>query len=169
MKTLYFISGTMGVGKTTICKILKEQLNKSVLLEGDDCWNYENDKNNEQAKKEVIITIINKLNEYINQNQYENIIFCWVMHLQSIIDSIIEKLNLSKCILINISLVFDEKELINRLSNDIYKGIRDKEIIERSIKYLPLYEQLNTIKIDTTHITPKEVADEIIKMKKKMF
>lgn len=159
----------MGVGKTTVCKILKEQLNKSVLLEGDDCWNYENDKNNEQAKKEVIITIINKLNEYINQNQYENIIFCWVMHLQSIIDSIIEKLNLSKCILINISLVCDEKELINRLSNDIYKGIRDKEIIERSIKYLPLYEQLNTIKIDTTHITPKEVADEIIKMKKKMF
>ena len=32
MKKLYLIGGTMGVGKTTTCQILKRKLDKSVVL-----------------------------------------------------------------------------------------------------------------------------------------
>ena len=38
MKHLYIIGGTMGVGKTTVCRILKEKLEGSVFLDGDWCW-----------------------------------------------------------------------------------------------------------------------------------
>ena len=38
MKTLYFIGGPMGVGKTAACKILKTMLDKCVFLDGDWCW-----------------------------------------------------------------------------------------------------------------------------------
>ncbi len=38
MKHLYIIGGTMGVGKTTVCRILKERLDRSVFLDGDWCW-----------------------------------------------------------------------------------------------------------------------------------
>lgn len=38
MKTLYLIGGTMGVGKTTTCQILKRELPKAVFLDGDWCW-----------------------------------------------------------------------------------------------------------------------------------
>ena len=38
MKTLYFIGGTMGVGKTTVSQALKRSLNRSVFLDGDWCW-----------------------------------------------------------------------------------------------------------------------------------
>ena len=38
MKTLYFISGTMGVGKTAVSQQLKKDLPKSVFLDGDWCW-----------------------------------------------------------------------------------------------------------------------------------
>ena len=38
MKRLYLIGGTMGVGKTTVCQILKKQLPGSVFLDGDWCW-----------------------------------------------------------------------------------------------------------------------------------
>ena len=38
MKTLYLIGGTMGVGKTTVCKELKKELKNSVFLDGDWCW-----------------------------------------------------------------------------------------------------------------------------------
>lgn len=34
-KTLYFISGTMGVGKTATSRILKDRLDKCVFLDGD--------------------------------------------------------------------------------------------------------------------------------------
>ena len=38
MKTLYLIGGTMGVGKTTVCQLLKQDLPNSVFLDGDWCW-----------------------------------------------------------------------------------------------------------------------------------
>ncbi|MBQ4087884.1 MAG: AAA family ATPase, partial [Clostridia bacterium] len=38
MKTLYMIGGTMGVGKTTVCQQLKRDLQNSVFLDGDWCW-----------------------------------------------------------------------------------------------------------------------------------
>ena len=38
MKTLFLIGGTMGVGKTTACRILKRKLPACVFLDGDWCW-----------------------------------------------------------------------------------------------------------------------------------
>jgi broad-specificity NMP kinase len=32
------IHGTMGVGKTTVCRELYKELNNSVWLDGDWCW-----------------------------------------------------------------------------------------------------------------------------------
>ncbi|SCH61487.1 Uncharacterised protein [uncultured Clostridium sp.] len=38
MKKLYLIGGTMGIGKTTTCQVLKTKLDKSVFIDGDWCW-----------------------------------------------------------------------------------------------------------------------------------
>jgi len=38
MKKLYLIGGTMGVGKTTACRILRTKLSRTVFLDGDWCW-----------------------------------------------------------------------------------------------------------------------------------
>ena len=38
VKNLYFIGGTMGVGKTTVGKSLMNMLENSVFLDGDWCW-----------------------------------------------------------------------------------------------------------------------------------
>ncbi len=38
MKNIYLIGGTMGVGKTTTCQVLKSKLPGSVFLDGDWCW-----------------------------------------------------------------------------------------------------------------------------------
>jgi len=34
-KTVYLISGTMGVGKTAVCQELKRRLSNAVFLDGD--------------------------------------------------------------------------------------------------------------------------------------
>ena len=39
MKTLIFINGPMGVGKTAVCRELLERLTPGVYLDGDWCWN----------------------------------------------------------------------------------------------------------------------------------
>ena len=38
MKKLFLIGGTMGIGKTSICQCLKDELLNSVFLDGDWCW-----------------------------------------------------------------------------------------------------------------------------------
>ena len=84
------------------------------------------------------------------------------MHEQSIIDDILCRLNISCCRLINVSLICGEDELVRRLHNDIAAGLRTDGIIERSVSRLGKYCNLNTKKIDTTHLNPEEVARKIL-------
>ena len=162
MKHLYLISGTMGVGKTTTCQIMKKKLNSSVFLDGDWCWDMDPFIVNDETKKMVINYICFLLNNFIETSVYENIIFCWVMHEQSIIDDILARLNTENCNLHLISLVCDKESLKNRLEKDIDKGVRTEDIINRSLERLKLYENLLTQKVDVSRVTPREVADYII-------
>ena len=63
-----------------------------------------------------------------------------------------------------ISLVCNEAVLAQRLQNDIDAGCRHVDIIERSQSRLPLYDDLNTIKIDVSSMTPDEVAELIARL-----
>lgn len=162
MKTLYLIGGTMGVGKTTVCKKLKNLLSNSVFLDGDWCWDANPFQVTEETKAMVIENICYLLNNFIRCSVYDNIIFCWVLHRQDIIDSLLKKLDTKHCRIKAISLICDEKTLEARLQKDIDNGSRKADIVDRSIKRLPLYKALNTIKIDTTSKSIDDVVKEII-------
>ncbi len=162
MKTLFLIGGTMGVGKTAVCQQMKSLLNNSVFLDGDWCWDARSFQVTDETKIMVMDNICYLLNNFIHCSAYENIIFCWVMHRQDIIDSLLERLDTQQCNVKLISLICDENTLKNRLKKDIDNGIRSADIVDRSIGRLPLYQELNTIKIDTTHKSIRTVAKEII-------
>ena len=161
MKTLYMIGGTMGVGKTTVCQQLKQDLPNSVFLDGDWCWDASPFQVTDETKAMVTNNICYLLNSFLKCSAYENIIFCWVMHEQSIIYSILEKLDTQNCEIKCISLVADEKTLCERLAMDIEIGIRSEDVIERSIVRIPMYQTLNTTKIDTNAKTVAMIANEI--------
>ena len=120
MKTLYLIGGTMGVGKTTVSKRLKEILPNSVFLDGDWCWDASPFQVTEETKDMVIDNICYLLNNFLHCSAYENIIFCWVMHEQSIINSIKEKLDTENCNLRSISLMTDDDNLRKRLLSEYW-------------------------------------------------
>lgn len=164
MKTLYLIGGTMGVGKTTVCQILKKKMNKAVFLDGDWCWDADPFQVNNETKKMVIENICFLLNNFIHCSVYENIIFCWVMHEQEIIDRLLEQLDTKQCTVKVISLLCGEKQLINRLEKDVQLGLRSSEVIKRSVERIPLYKKLKTEKIDTSEITAEQAADMIMEL-----
>lgn len=164
MKTLYLIGGTMGVGKTAVSQQLKMDLPNSVFLDGDWCWDANPFQVNEETKAMVTDNICHLLNNFLCCSAYENIIFCWVMHEQFIIDSIVERLNTENCIVKCISLMTDEETLRKRLEADVKVGIRTEDVIERSVARISKYQSLNTIKIDTVNKTIKQVANEIAKL-----
>lgn len=152
----------MGVGKTTVGKSLMNMLENSVFLDGDWCWYSHPFMVTSETKEMVTNNICTLLNNFIGCSAYDNIIFCWVMHEQSIIDDILCRLNITCCRLINVSLICSEDELVRRLNGDIAAGLRTDGIIERSVLRLAMYCNLNTKKIDTTHLNPEEVARKIL-------
>ena len=93
MKKLFIIGGTMGIGKSTVSQILKQKLPNSVFLDGDWCWDSSPFQVTAETKEMVIKNICAVLNNFLKCSVYENVIFCWVMHEQSIIDKIISGLD----------------------------------------------------------------------------
>ena len=161
MKNLIFINGTMGVGKTTTSKELIKILPRCVFLDGDWCWDMSPFIVTEETKNMVVNNISYLLNNFISCSEYENIVFCWVMHEQSILDDVLSRLNKDDCKLHKFSLICSEEALISRVTNDIQQGIRNREVIERSVPRLKNYSNMATEKIDVSEISPKDAAEII--------
>lgn len=161
MKHLYVIGGTMGIGKTTVCEQMKRDLPDSVFLDGDWCWDSDPFQVTGETKTMVVDNITYMLNNFIHCSAYENIIFCWVLHEQEIMENIFARLDLKNCKVINVSLLAEEECLRERISKDMKKGLRTADVLDRSLERLPLYQKLDTIKIDTTGKSVQRIADEI--------
>lgn len=164
MKNIYLIGGTMGVGKTTVCRILKNKLPNCVFLDGDWCWDMQPFQVTPETKRMVMENICFLLNQFIHCSVYENIVFCWVMHEQAIMDEILSELAAEGCRVQQISLICSKEELRKRLQKDVDMGLRSEDVINRSLARIDLYEKLTTKKIDVSCMTPEQAAAAIINM-----
>lgn len=118
-----------------------------------------------ETRKMVMENICFLLNQFLCCSAYKNIIFCWVMHEQAIIDGILGKIETGDCRIHTISLVCDEEELRRRLRKDVDAGIRSADVIQRSIARLELYEKLDTEKVDVSNITAEQAAERLLRIK----
>ena len=164
MKTLYLIGGPMGVGKTTVGQELKRRLDKSVFLDGDWCWDAHPFQVTGETKAMVMDNICHLLNNFLHCGAYEKVIFSWVMDRKEILEELLGRLDTGGCEVKCLSLVCTQETLIQRLEEDIRAGRRELEVIERSLGRLPLYEELETRKVDTTDLTAAQVAEAILRL-----
>lgn len=98
------------------------------------------------------------LGQFLQCSAYETVIFCWVMHQQNIVDAILSGLPLDNVRVWAISLTAEPEELRRRLEGDVSRGLRQPDVVERGLAYLPAYERMNTEKVDTTQLSPEVVA-----------
>lgn len=158
IKKLIFIGGTMGVGKTAASRELQKLLPDCVFLDGDWCWDMRPFTVTEETKAMVTDNITHLLRNFLRCPAYQNVIFCWVMHDQSIIDGLLAALEREDFRLWNYSLTCSAEVLRQRLAKDIAAGLREPDVLERSLDRLPLYEKLDTVKLDTSGLSAKEAA-----------
>lgn len=162
-KRLYFIGGPMGIGKTTVSRILQKKLPNSVFLDGDWCWDASPFVVTEETREMVQANIAYLLRSFLACSAYENIIFCWVLHEQKIIDDLLSKIAPPSDCEVNVfSLISDQETLKHRLKKDIESGLRTSDVIQRSLARLSCYHYLQSEKIDTTGLSPAEVANVIL-------
>lgn len=154
----------MGVGKTTTSRLLCDILHNSVFLDGDWCWDSHPFQVTEETRAMVVENICFLLNSFLRCSVYENVVFCWVMHQQTILDSILSRLDTQNARVIPVSLVASENALRVRLEKDVAAGVRNADVIERSVARIPLYAELDTVKVDVSNITAAEAARRIARL-----
>lgn len=161
MKTLIFINGPMGVGKTAVCRVLLERLTPGVYLDGDWCWNMNPFQVTDETKSMVIDNITALLSRFLACSELDYVIFGWVMHRPEIVQSILERLKLNGVKVFRYTLLCSEQTLRQRIERDIQAGVRSRDVLERSLAYLPLYDSQDTVKIMTDGRFAQETAEII--------
>lgn len=157
MKKLIIINGVPGVGKSATCKELNSQLANSVWLDGDWCWMMNPFVASDENKRMVEDNIAYLLRSFLNNTSLEYVVFNWVIHKEFIFDLILDKLSGLEYELHKFSLVCNGESLKGRMKLDL----RSQQRIQDSIRDLELYNEMNTIKIDTSSISAREAAAQI--------
>lgn len=163
-KKCILISGTMGIGKTTVCKELMKLLPQSVFLDGDWCWYSHPFTVTDATKKVVMENIGFMLQNFLRCPDYQNILFCWVMDHQEIIDEVLKRISpaLEDTSVYSISLITSEQALTKHLQKDIDSGLRSPDVLQRSLQRLPLYQQLSTQKLDISNLNAQQAAQKLL-------
>ena len=161
MKDLIFINGAAGTGKSTTCKILLKMLPKSVYLDGDWCFYTDPWKATDETVTMAMKNMAYLLDSFLSCSVYENIVFGWVLHKEGMTENILSMLKNTEYKLHKFSLLVSESNLLQRLQKDMDSGARENKTWEHSLMTRPWYEKMDTIKIDTDHMTAEQAADRI--------
>jgi lipopolysaccharide biosynthesis glycosyltransferase len=165
-KTLYMVAGTMGIGKSSVCRAMLDQLEHAVFLDGDWCWYGKEWIVNDSTKAMVIENIAFLLNQFIHEESYENVVFCWVMDLQSIWDDILSRLDLKKVQVVSCALICSPEQLERNILLDAKKGLRKKEQVQASLARLDHYNYIDALQLDISGMSLSEAAKQVIALKK---
>lgn len=163
MQNLIFVNGTMGVGKSAVCRELKKILPQNVFLDGDNCWDMTPFTVNETTCRMVLGNICALINGFLQSGEFENILFCWVMHERGIVDEILSRLS-GEFRFSLFTLQCSEQELLRRLSGDIAAGLRSQDVVSRSLERAAHYKDMRSVCIDTTNLTPLQTAHKILSL-----
>ncbi len=166
MKTLLFINGPMGVGKTAVCKTLLARLTPGLYLDGDWCWDMNPFRVTEETRALVLDNITAMLSRSLACPELDYVIFGWVMHQPEIAVNILNQLKLNSVKVLQYTLLCSEQALRQRIEGDITAGARLKGAVEKSLRYLPLYGSQNTIKIMTDGLSAQKTAEIIVRQMK---
>lgn len=175
MKKVILIGGPYGAGKTTVANLLTNSFQNTVMLDGEWCWYQGNNWIfNNSTKDMAIDNICYVLSNFLKNDNFENIIFTWVLHKAKDHKTIINALRETgiEFELYDISLICSEFTLLSRLKNriqskatefDAYYNSKDIfNTLEGSLKKLNQINQLDTYKIDVSDLTKNQVKEKII-------
>lgn len=161
MKRLYMLCGAMGVGKTTVGKALRDMLPACAFLDGDWCWDMHPFAVTPVTRRVVLDNICHVLNNFLTCDAFENVVFCWVLHRREILAEVLGRLDARGWEVCPVALTCTPEALRARIGADVRAGLRDADVLERALEYLPMYAALGVPLLDVSACTPEEAAGRI--------
>ena len=160
MKNLYIVGGPMGVGKTTVCQLLKRELPKAVFLDGDWCWDLHPFSVTDATKALVMDNIRALLRRDLDCPEVDYVVFVWVLQQEETAAALLDGLD-EKARILRITLDASDESLSRRVQKDIAAGLRAPDSLERSLAYQRFYPGQGTLHLSTDGRSPAQLADEI--------
>ena len=154
---LVLLGGAPGVGKSTVARLLLARLSGCAWLDGDDLWRTNPFRVDDVTRPMVERNIRFVLRNYVHAD-FRCVIFTWVLHLQPVIDLVLDGLRGLDVTPFPLTLVCDEATLLRRCAGDAGRTT-DPKLAARRLRQS---RELATTRIDTTARRPDQIADAVI-------
>lgn len=177
MKKVILLGGPYGVGKTTLANNIVNNVKRSIMLDGEWAWYQGNHWNfSPENKKMALDNICHTLRNFLENPNFDTIIFSWVMHKFEDHETIVNSLRETNVEfeLYDLSLICSEETLLNHLKERIigkateFDAYYSDDLIssahEGSVKKLEKILTLPTQKINIDGMTKDEVLENVLSM-----
>ena len=155
------INGPMGVGKTTVGKIIADRYPGTAFIDGDWCMDLHPFVGNAETRAMAVDNILHMVGNYMRCSACSMVVLVWLMDDPQVCRQITEGLSAMQADVEYVTLVCDEESLIRRWKNDRNCEWRTDEWLEASLRSLPRFAAMENT-MDTGSLTAEQVADRIV-------
>ena len=160
-KNLVFIGGALGVGKIACAVELKKLLPCCACLEGEACVDLTPRSESDEVRALALDNISYLIGNFLACGEVENVILLYSLHDNNTAEELLARLGAVEFDFYHITLTASPETVSARLSWDIRRGNRRRAQIARALALLPLYDSVDSIKLATDDLTPRQVAARI--------
>jgi len=163
VKTLLFVCGPNGVGKTTVCRYLVENTAHTAYVDSDACRLMNPFVLDDVSIPVIARNISDMIRNYLNCDYVDTVLFSYGFHgrRREVFERVLASLADMEYHFQPVLLLCEEEENARRMLKD---G-RDPERIRRGIQQSrKAFENVDYQMLDVTHLSVNETADQILKL-----
>ncbi|MBO4368463.1 MAG: AAA family ATPase [Clostridia bacterium] len=156
------INGPMGVGKTTVGKLIADKVPGTAFIDGDWCMDIHPFIGNRETKEMAADNILHMIGNYNRCSVCGMVVLVWLMDDARVLKSILDGLSEMDMQAKVFTLICDENELVKRWKNDRTCEWRTDEWLDVSLRSLPYFRAAGDT-VDTGGRSPESIADTILR------
>ena len=154
------INGPMGVGKTTVGRLIADKHPGTAFIDGDWCMDIHPFVGNRETKAMAVDNILHMIGNYLKCSACGMVVLVWLMDDPRFLREITDGIAALGAEVRNVTLVCGREQLISRWKQDRDCEWRTDEWLEVSLRSLPYFASLENA-VDTGDMTPEQVAEMI--------
>ena len=157
------LNGPMGVGKTTVGKLIADRNPGTAFIDGDWCMDLHPFIGNRETKAMAVDNILHMIGNYRQCSACRMVVLVWLMDDAWVREKIRDGLAALQAEVQSVTLICDRESLIRRWNDDRNCAWRTNQWLEASLASLPGFAAMeNENMIDTSGLSAEQVAEIIL-------
>lgn len=161
-KRVIFLNGPMGVGKTTVGRLLQKALYPSAFVDGDWCLDLEPFVGNPETRAMAADNILHLLKGYDRCLYCQSMVVSWLVDRPEICQALERGAREIGLETAWFTLLCTRQALESRWREDTRCPWRTEENLAISLRSLAVFSERPGVEIDTTGRTAEQVRDHIL-------